>query len=55
MLLFLRKFAKFRNVYSKVIRRRNRKKYMDGGYHENIGNKRKKLNNIGNVGGFVNT
>ena len=24
------------------------------GQHENIGNKRKKLNNIGNIGGFVN-
>ena len=30
------------------------KKCMDGGKHENIGNKRKKLNNIGNIRGSVN-
>ena len=30
------------------------KKCMDGGKHGNIGNKSKKLNNIGNIGGFVN-
>ena len=30
------------------------KKCMDRGKHENIGNKREKLNNIGNMGGFVN-
>ena len=33
---------------------RKKKKCMDGGKHESIGNKRKKLNNIGNIEGFVN-
>ena len=31
------------------------KKRKDGRKHENIGNKRKKLNNIGNIGDFINT
>ena len=32
----------------------DKKKCMDGGKHENVGNKGKKFNNIGNIGGFVN-
>ena len=31
-----------------------KKNCMNGGKHENIGNKKKKLNNIGNIGSFVN-
>ena len=53
MLLFLGKLAKIGNAYQEAIERR-KKKCMDGGKHENIGNNRKKLNNIGNIRGFVN-
>ena len=34
--------------------RKKKKKCMDDGKHENIGNKRKKLNNKGNIGDYVN-
>ena len=39
-----------------LIRKQSEEKKIctDGGKHENIGNKRRKLNNIGNIGGFVN-
>ena len=41
-------YRKFGNAYQEAIKRK--KKCMVGGYQENIGNKRKKLNNIGNIG-----
>ena len=34
--------------------RKKKKKSIDGGKHENIGNKRKNLNNIGNIRDFIN-
>ena len=53
MLLFLGKLAKFGNAYQEAIGRR-KKKCMAGRKPENTGNKRKKLNNIGNIGDFIN-
>ena len=50
MLLFLGKLTKFGNAYQEAIGRRKKKKCTAGRKHENIGNKRKKLNNIGNIG-----
>ena len=46
-----RKIGEIRESLSESNRK---KKKMDGGKHKNIGNKRKKLNNIGNIGGFAN-
>ena len=54
IIIIIRKMAKFGNVYQEAIGRR-KKKRKDGRKHENIGNKRKKLNNIGNIGDFINT
>ena len=49
-LLFHQKLAKFANAFRKTIGRRT-KNFKSGGYHENIGNERKKLKN---VEGFIN-